>query len=85
MPRSLYAFLYPTVVSKGALEAADLASTHLETNVTHLTPPREPGKPTLQEQVPVQQQLRAFSGTGFCGGSGKGVTAHREELGLQVT
>ena len=54
MPQSFYAFLYPTVVSKGAQEAAALASTHLETNISHLIPPREPGNSAGASAVQLQ-------------------------------
>lgn len=46
MPQSFYVFLYLTAISKGANKAPDLASTHMETNITHLTPPCKPGKKT---------------------------------------
>lgn len=51
MTQSFYEFLYLTVISKDASKAPNLASTHLETNITHFIPPWEPGKESLQKQM----------------------------------
>lgn len=58
-------FLYLTVISKGADEAPDLTSTHLETNITHLTPPCKPGEETAGTNAqPVALQFLVERGSG---------------------
>lgn len=79
IPQSFYVFLYLTTISKGANKAPDLASTHMETNITHLTPPCRPGKKTTGTNA-WASSFTIPSGTGFWGRSVKGGSVHSEKL-----
>lgn len=67
MPQGFSVFRYLTVISKGTSGTPALASTHMETNITHLTPPCKPGGNKC-----LASSFIIPSGTGFWGQISKG-------------